>query len=174
VTSSKKRISLAIADDRTSVSVDNWPGERSPYRVSTANRADRPDISRLPAQLREAIGDRRQHGGQVKGRILYAKQDLLGEREPVVVGALILHLEGDAPQILQLGTAEAKSGPDREQLMNVMLACAAAVAIELKSRVLLWLVHSEEAAVSATRYDFRRLPKARNSPRGVIRLIREL
>jgi hypothetical protein len=172
VTKPKKRISLLTGQERTSIEVDDWPGGLSPYRISTANREDRPDISLLPNQLQGAIRKRRQQAGQVKGRILYARQDLLGDREPIVVGALMLHLEGDVPQILELGVAASKSGSDREQLLNVMLACAVAVATELKSSTVEWLVHSDEAATSAARYGFRRLPRTRNAPRGVIRLSR--
>ena len=167
-----KRISIDRSSDRTTVTVARWPDDDAPYQISTS--IPDADISDLPAPLQEAINKRNQRGGDQKGRVLYTEQLGLSARR-IVVGALIVHLAADLqPEILALGVVDFKEGQDRQQVIATMLACVVKIAIECDRGSVLWLVRSEDAAKAAVPFGFRRLPQSRNTPRGTIRLSREV
>ena len=167
-----KRIAIDRAGNQTTVTVSRWPNENAPYQISTS--APGADISALPGALKKAINSRNQRGGAAKGRVLYAEQPGLSGRR-ITVGALILHLDAKGePEILNLGVADFKDGEDRKQLVATMLACVTKIAIECDCSSVTWLVHSDKAAKAAAAFGFRRLPHGRNSPRGTIRLGRQV
>lgn len=168
-----KRIVIDRARDQTSVTVRQWPREDAPYQISTAVTPSA-DLSTLPDSMRKAINRRKQRGGAAKGRVLYIEQlGLSGSK--IIVGALVLHIaEKGEPEILNLGVADFKVGQDRRQIIATMLACITGIAVECNSTSITWLVHSDDAAKAAAAFDFRRLPRGRNSPRGTIRLVRQI
>ncbi len=166
------RIAIDLSGNQTTITVNHWPNENAPYQISTS--VPGADISALPDPLRRAIGRRNQRGGAMKGRVLYAEQlGLAGRR--ILVGALILHVDARRqPEILNLGVADFKDGQDRQQVIAAMLACVTKIALECNCRSVTWLVHSDNAAAAAAAFGYRRLPRGRNAPRGVIRLSRRI
>jgi len=167
-----KRIAIDRAGNRTTVIVSRWPNNDAPYQISTS--APSTDVSVLPGPLKKAINRRNQRGGAMKGRVLYAEQLGLSGRR-ITVGALILHItERREPEILNLGVADFKVGEDRQQLIATMLSCVVRIAIECDCCSVTWLVHGDKAAKVAAAFGFRRLPRGRNSPRGTIRLGRQI
>ncbi len=167
-----KRIAIDRAGNQTTVTVSRWPNDDAPYQISTS--APGAGISALPGPLKKTINRRNQRGGAAKGRVLYAEQLGLSGRR-ITVGALILHItERREPEILNLGVAHFKVGQDRQQLIAAMLACVVRIAIECDCRSVSWVVHSDKAAKAAAAFEFRRLPRGRSSPRGTIRLRRQV
>lgn len=166
------RIAIEFSANQTTITVDHWPNENAPYQISTA--VPEADISALPKPLRDAIKRRNQRGGAMKGRVLYAEQlGLAGRR--ILVGALILHIDARRqPEILNLGVVDFKDGRDRQQVIATMLACATTIASECDCRSVIWLVHTDKAAAAAAAFGYRRLPRGRNTPRGTIRLSRQI
>lgn len=166
------RIAIDLSSKQTTITVNQWPDENAPYQISTS--VPGADISALPDSLRRAIGRRNQRGGAMKGRVLYAEQlGLAGRR--ILVGALILHVDARRqPEILNLGVADFKDGQDRQQVIAAMLACVTKIALECNCRSVTWLVHNDNAAAAAASFGYRRLPRGRNAPRGVIRLTRQI
>ncbi len=167
-----KRITIDLSGKQTTITVSRWPDEKAPYQVSTS--VPSADISALPDSLQKAIKKRNQRGGAMKGRVLYAEQlGLSGKR--IMVGALILHLDTKRqPEILNLGVADFKADDDRQQVIAAMLACVTGIAIECDCPSVTWLVHSGKAAAAAAAFRFSRLPHGRNTPRGTIRLSRQI
>jgi hypothetical protein len=167
-----KNIAIDRAGKQTTVTVSRWPNEGAPYQISTS--APGADTSALPESLRKAIHRRNQRGGATKGRVLYAEQLGLSDRR-ITVGALILHItERGEPEILNLGVADFKDSEDRHQLIVTMLACVTGIAIECDCSSVAWLVHNDKGAKAAAAFGFRRLRRGRSSPRGTIRLSRQI
>jgi hypothetical protein len=161
---------------QTEIIVDRWPGASSPYQVTSSSAVRLPLEIDWPAALRQALGTRAAHGGAEKGRILYCLQAGGGLIEPIVVGYVLLHVDGKTVLVLECGAVLFKHDPDARAIEVLLLACSQEIAQRFGSHCLYRKVYGAANSRRASlKFEFRRLPAAhpiQRSNRGAIILER--
>ena len=163
----------------TQIKVSGWPREHAAWAIYTPNEAPGQVSSPEWDPHDEAALARRLGGrGREKGRVLEA----VGFHDwdwNASVGALLLHVDSSKPlRIMRVLVIDGLTGPEEQEVRAALLACAADVAAEMKTKgvgngCLDWEVPADqEGRVLRIYPDFEKAPAA-VQPRGKRSLLRK-